>query len=175
MLDTAMKVSLTLIAFDKMSRVIKDAVKVLGSATKFTMMASNGYTGYSDMDKLAESDGLLLTFTGLSMEGIAALGGKPAEFIKAYQAKYGKPIDGAWALNGVTAFQAILSAVQQSGGTRKGAVDAVFGGKVKVAAADSVMGVGVEFDSNGDIASKVVTVQTVTGGKEVDLKPWTVK
>ena len=157
-------------------QLVKDAVAVLGKPTEFVMMAPDGFTGYPDLQKLPEAEGLYLSFTGLSQDGILAAGGKAAEFIAAYEAKYGAKPVGSFSIYGGAALQVILAAIEKSDGTRAGVTNAVFSGDgITISAADSVTGAEVKIDpATGDVVTKTITIQILTGGVETDVMPWAI-
>ncbi len=157
-------------------QLVKDAVAVLGKPTEFVMMAPDGFTGYPDLQKLPEAEGLYLSFTGLSQDGILAAGGKAAEFIAAYEAKYGAKPVGSFSIYGGAALQVILAAIEKSDGTRAGVTNAVFSGDgITISAADSVTGAEIKIDpATGDVVTKTITIQILTGGVETDVMPWAI-
>ncbi len=158
-------------------QLVKDAVAVLGTPAEFVTMAPDGFTGYPDLQQLPEAEGLLLSFTGLSQDGILAAGGKAAEFVAAYEAKYGAKPVGSFSIYGGAALQVILAAIEKSDGTRAGVTNAVFSGEgITISAADSVTGAEIKIDpASGDVVSKTITIQIMTGGAETDLMPWEIK
>jgi len=158
-------------------QLVKDAAKVLGKATAFVTMAPDGFTGYPDLQALPEAEGLLLSFTGLSQDGILAAGGSAADFVKAYEAKYGAKPVGSFSIYGGAALQVILAAIEASDGTRKGVNDAVFGGAgITIPADKAVTGAEIKIDpASGDVTTKTVTIQIMTGGAETDVMPWAIK
>ena len=122
-------------------QLIKDKVAVLGDNSEVRLMGSDGFTGYPDLLALPQSQGLYLTFSGLTTDQLIAAGGPPARLIEAYQARYGHPPVGNYALYGVAAMQVVLAAVAQSDGTRKSVTDAVFAGQgLTIPASESVTG-----------------------------------
>ena len=157
-------------------QLVKDAVAVLGTPSEFVMMAPDGFTGYPDLQGLPEAEGLLLSFTGLSQDGILAAGGKAAEFIAAYEAKYGAKPVGSFSIYGGAALQVILAAIEKSDGTRAGINNAVFSGDgITISAADSVTGAEVKIDpATGDVVAKTITIQVLKGGVETDVMPWAI-
>ena len=157
-------------------QLVKDAVAVLGKPTEFVMMAPDGFTGYPDLQKLPEAEGLYLSFTGLSQDGILAAGGKAAEFIAAYEAKYGAKPVGSFSIYGGAALQVILAAIEKSDGTRAGVTNAVFSGDgITISAADSVTGAEIKIDpATGDVVTKTITIQVLKGGVETDVMPWAI-
>jgi len=158
-------------------QLVKDAVAVLGTPAEFVMMAPDGFTGYPDLQALPEAEGLLLSFTGLSQDGILAAGGKAADFVAAYEAKYGAKPVGSFSIYAGAALQVILAAIEKSDGTRASITNAVFSGDgITIPASDSVTGAEVKIDpATGDVVSKTITIQIMKGGAETDLMPWEIK
>lgn len=158
-------------------QLVKDAVSVLGSASEFVMMGSNGFVGYPDFLALPEAEGFLLTFSGLSQKAIAEKGGAAADFLAAYKAKYNAEPVSAFSIYGGAALQVILAAIEASDGTRAGVNNAVFSGAgISVPADKSLLGTEIAIDpATGDIKTASVTIYVVQGGAEVDLMPWEVK
>jgi len=158
-------------------QLVKDAVAVLGTPAEFVTMAPDGFTGYPDLQQLPEAEGLLLSFTGLSQDGILAAGGKAAEFVAAYEAKYGSKPVGSFSIYGGAALQVILKAIELSDGTRAGVTNAVFSGEgITIPASESVTGAEIKIDTaSGDVVTRTITIQIMTGGAETDLMPWEIK
>lgn len=158
-------------------QLVKDAVAVLGTPAEFVTMAPDGFTGYPDLQQLPEAEGLLLSFTGLSQDGILAAGGKAAEFVGAYEAKYGSKPVGSFSIYAGAALQVILAAIEKSDGTRAGVTNAVFSGEgITIPADVSVTGAEIKIDpASGDVVTKTITIQIMKGGAETDLMPWAVK
>ena len=136
-------------------QLIKDKVAVLGDNDgDVKLMAPDGFTGYPDMLKLPESEGMYLTFAGLdpgrAASRPAAAGGK---LFEAYKAKYGEDPDGSLPAVRRAAMQVILAAIEKSDGTRKGVTEAVFEGEgITIPADQSVVGKEIKIDpATGDI------------------------
>ena len=153
-------------------QLVKDKVAVLGDNTKVKLMAPDGFTGYPDLLKLPQADGMYLTFAGLSSDQLAAGDGPAKKLLASFKQKYGKAPTGNYPLYGVAAMQVILAAIAKSDGTRKGVNDAVFSGSgIDIPKADSVTGKEIKIDpTTGDTGAKDVTVEVVKGGKETFLK-----
>jgi branched-chain amino acid transport system substrate-binding protein len=159
-------------------QLIKDKVAVLGSNSgAVKLIAPDGFTGYPDMLKLKEADGMYLSFAGLTTDELVKSGGVTADLIKAYKEKYGADPIGSYPLLAVGATQVILAAIEKSDGTRKGVNDAVFSGEgITIPKDQSVLGREIKIDpATGDTASRDVTVELVKGGKETYLKTQTVQ
>jgi branched-chain amino acid transport system substrate-binding protein len=155
--------------------LLNDKVTVLGDNKTVVLLGPDGFTGYPDLLANPNSEGMWLTFAGLSSELLLQNGGKPADFLNAYKAKYNADPVGSYPLYGVAALQIILEAIKNSDGTRKGVNDAVFSTGVTVAAADSVLGKEMTIDTaTGDVNVRDITVELVTGGVETTHKAWPV-
>jgi branched-chain amino acid transport system substrate-binding protein len=151
-------------------QLVKDKVSVLGDNSAVKLLGPDGFTGYPDLDKQPQSQGMYLTFAGLSTEQLVAGGGAAARLIDAYKAKYGGPPATNYALYGVAAVQVILAAIAKSDGTRKGVTAAAFGG-IDIPADQSVLGKEIKIDpSTGDTNNKDISVLLMKGNKETFLK-----
>jgi len=157
-------------------QLTKDKVAVLGSNEAVKLIAPDGFTGYPDFLKLAESGGAYLTFAGLSTDPLRAAGGKPAKFLDDYKAKYGADVRTSYALYGVQALQVILAAIEKSDGTRAGVRNAVFeGAGISIPADTAIIGKQATIDpATGDISAKDISVELVKDGKETFHKAWPV-
>lgn len=157
--------------------LVRDKVKVLGDNKTVKMMGPDGFTGYPDLLAQPEAEGMLLTFAGLAQDVLFSQGGKAAEFLKAYEEKYGKPVASSYALYGVAAIQVILKAIEASDGTRASINAAVFSGAgVTVSAEESILGKELKIDpATGDVNAIDITVLEVTGGAEKTLTTWAVQ
>src|SRR5262249_38765425 len=109
-------------------QLVKDKVSVLGDNTKVKFLAPDGFTGYPDLDKQPQSQGMYLSFAGLSTSQLVKNGGSAAQLITAYKQKYGSEPRTNYALYGVAAGQAILPAIAKSDGTRDSVTSQGFSG-----------------------------------------------
>jgi branched-chain amino acid transport system substrate-binding protein len=157
-------------------QLMKDKFTILGDNNAVKVIAPDGFTGYPNFNKLPESQGVYLTFAGLSTDVLKANGGVPAKFLSDYQAKYGQAPASSYALYGVQALQVILAAIAASDGTRDGVRKAVFSGSgITIAADKAVVGKGISIDpATGDVNAKDITVEVVKGNDETFLKAWPV-
>jgi branched-chain amino acid transport system substrate-binding protein len=153
-------------------QLVKDKVAVLGDQKTVPMMAPDGFTGYPELQKLPEGEGLYLSFTGLTVDQLKAAGGAAAKLLEAYKAKYGADLTTSFALYGVAATQVIVAAIAKSDGTRKSVTDAVLSGDgITIPAETSVTGKELKIDpKTGDITSQDISILQLTGGKETFLK-----
>jgi branched-chain amino acid transport system substrate-binding protein len=151
-------------------QLVKDKTSVLGDNNAVKLLGPDGFTGYPDLDKQPQSQGMYLTFAGLSTEQLVTGGGAAAKMIDAYKAKYGGPPATNYALYGVAAVQVILAAIAKSDGTRKGVTAAAFGG-IDIPADQSMLGKEIKIDgSTGDTNNKDISVLLMKGNKETFFK-----
>ncbi len=157
-------------------QLVKDKVSVLGDNTAVKLIGPDGFTGYPDLDKLAEGQGMYLSFAGLSTSQLVAGGGAGAKLLAAYKTKYGTDPTTDYALYGVAAIQVIVKAVAGSDGTRAGVLKQVFGGSgITISATDSVLGKELVIDpKTGDVSAKDISILQLMNNKEGFLKAWPV-
>jgi branched-chain amino acid transport system substrate-binding protein len=154
-------------------QLIKDKVAVLGpNDGPVKLFAPDGFTGYPDMVKLPEAQGMYLTFAGLTYDELAKAGGAGVKLVDAYREKYGKNPEGSYPLYGVAAMQVILAALEKSDGTRKGVTEAVLSGEgITIPADQSVLGKEIKIDpATGDTTAKDLTVEIVKDNEEAFFK-----
>jgi branched-chain amino acid transport system substrate-binding protein len=150
-------------------QVVKDKVAVLGpNSGGVKLFAPDGFTGYTDFQKLPEAEGTYLTFAGLTTEQLREGGGAGAKLLDAYKEKYGADPGTNYALYGVSAVQVILEAIEKSDGTRKSVRDAIFEGDgLTISATDSVLGKEIKIDPKaGDVNAIDISVVIMTSGVE---------
>jgi branched-chain amino acid transport system substrate-binding protein len=156
-------------------QLVKDKVAVLGDNKAVKLMAPDGFTGYPDLLKLPQAEGMYLTFAGLSSDALPT-DGPAAKITDAFKAKYGRAPSGSYPLYGVAAFQVIMAAIAKSDGTRAGVTNAVLSGDgITIPVTESVTGKEIKINpATGDTSAKDITVEIVKGGKETFVKPETV-
>jgi branched-chain amino acid transport system substrate-binding protein len=157
-------------------QLVKDKVAVLGDNSKVPMMGPDGFTGYPELNKLPEGQGMYLSFPGLTNQDLRAQGGAAAKLLDAYKAKYGSDPASSYALYGVAAVQVILQAISQSDGTRKSVTDQVFSGAgITIPADVSAIGKEIKIDpATGDVNVIDITIEQIKGNAETTLKAWPV-
>ena len=153
-------------------QLVKDKVKVLGDNTKVMLMGPDGFSGYTDLQKQKEAEGMYLSFAGLDTESLRKNGGGAAKFLDAYKAKYGADPSTSYALYAVAAVQVILKAIEGSDGSRKSITDQVFGGAgITIPADVSVIGKEIIIDpKTGDTNNKDISILQLTSGVEKFVK-----
>ena len=153
-------------------QLIKDKVAVMGDNEAVKFMGPDGFTGYPELVKLPQAQGMYLSFTGLTTEELKAKGGAAGKLLDAYKAKYGSDPASSFAIYGVAAVQVILEAIKKSDGTRKSVNDQVFSGSgITIPADVSAIGEAFTIDpATGDTSVKNVTIEVVKDNKETTLK-----
>src|SRR5262249_41206164 len=146
----------------------KDKVSVLGDNNKVKFLAPDGFTGYPDLDKQPQSQGMYLSFAGLSTEQLVKGGGAAAQLITAYKQKYGSSPRTNYALYGVAAVQAILAAITKSDGTRQSVTSQVFSGSgIDIPASQSVLGKEIKIDpQTGDTNNRDISILLMKNNQE---------
>jgi branched-chain amino acid transport system substrate-binding protein len=157
-------------------QLVKDKVSILGDNSKVKLIGPDGFTGYPDLDSLAQGQGMYLTFAGLSTSQLVAGGGPGATLLNAYKTKYGANPSTDYALYGVAAIQVIVEAISKSDGTRAGVLKQVFGsGGIDIPAAQSVLGKEIKIDpTTGDVGEKDISILQLAKNQEGFLKAWPV-
>ena len=160
-------------AFDSNGdQLIKDKVAVLGDNSTVKLMGPDDFTGYPELNKMADAQGMYLTFPGLSTDQLRLKGGAGATLLDTYKKTYNMNPASDYALYGVAAVQVILAAIEKSDGTRKGVSNAVFSGDgITIPAGESVLGKELKIDpKTGDVNVKDITVEVLKGNTETFLK-----
>jgi len=155
-------------------QLVKDKVSVLGDNATVKMMGPDGFTGYPELNKLPEGQGMYLSFPGLTNDDLRKQGGAAAKLLDDYKAKYGADPASSYALYGVAAVQVILEAIKNSDGTRKSVTDQVFSGSgITVPADISAIGKEIKIDpATGDVNLLDMTIEVIKGNAETTLKGW---
>jgi len=155
-------------------QLVKDKVAVLGDNATVKLIGPDGFTGYPDLDKLPQAEGMYLSFAGLDQSQVAQAGGAGAKLLQAYKAKYNADPPSSYVAYGVQALQVILAAIAKSDGTRKGVRDAVFEGDgITVSASDAVLAKDIKIDpKTGDVSAVDISILQMKSQKETFLKPF---
>jgi len=139
------------------------------------LIAPDGFTGYPTVQKLAEAQGMYISFAGLPASELIKAGGAGAKFVTDFKAKYGHDPASAYAIYGAAAAQYIMAAIAASDGTRKGVRDAAFSGKITIPADQSIIGKEFSIDAkSGDVSVRDMSIQLLKDNVETFLKPWPV-
>jgi branched-chain amino acid transport system substrate-binding protein len=153
-------------------QLVKDKFSVLGDNNKVKFLGPDGFTGYPDLDKQPQSQGMYMTFAGLDTAQLTKNGGAAAALINAYKQKYGSEPRTDYALYGVAAVQVILAAIAKSDGSRQSVISQVFsGGGIDIPADQSMLGKEIKIDpTTGDTNNKDISVLRMQNNKETYFK-----
>jgi branched-chain amino acid transport system substrate-binding protein len=130
------------------AQVIKDKVAVLGDNEKVKLFAPDGFTTQQTIDEAKDAAaGMYMSVVG---QPIDAFKGRAKEFAEKFAADYlnGKPID-PYAIYGGAAADVVLTAIEQSDGTRADVIAKMFAYKND----DSLLG-PISFNEQGDIVGQ---------------------
>jgi branched-chain amino acid transport system substrate-binding protein len=149
-------------------QLVKDKVSVLGdNLTGVKLMGPDGFTNYPQLDKLAQGQGMYLSFAGLSIDQLVAAGGAAAKLLTDYKTEYKSEPAGSYALYGVAAMQVILAAIEKSDGTRKSVTDQIFTSGITIPADKSVLGKEIKIDpATGDTSAIDLSILVLKDNKE---------
>jgi len=149
-------------------QLVKDKVAVLGDNEAVPMIGPDGFTGYPELQKLPQGQGMYLTFAGLSNDQLREAGGSAAKLLDDYKAKYGSDPSTSFALYGVAAMQVILAAIEKSDGTRTSITEQVFSGEgITIPADKSAIGKEIKIDpATGDTSAIDISVLVIKDDKE---------
>jgi branched-chain amino acid transport system substrate-binding protein len=154
-------------------QLIKDKVKVLGpndGAVK--LIGPDGFTGYPEVQKMPEAQGMYISFAGIPSGELVKQGGFGGTFVTDFKTKYGHDPASSYSIYGAAATQLILAAIAKSDGTRKGVTEAAFSG-ITIPADQSILGKEFGIDpTTGDVTVKDMSFNIVKDNAEVFLKPW---
>ena len=100
-------------------KLIKDKIAVLGPNSGVKLLAPDGFTPFTEVDKAgtAATTGMYVTVAGSSANALAAQGGRGAEFIEAYKTEYG--VDRRRAVHGLCRAGGRGAARRDRGGGRR--------------------------------------------------------
>jgi len=153
-------------------QLVKDKFSVLGDNSKVKLLAPDGFTGYPDLDKQPQSQGMYMSFAGLATSELTKNGGAAQQLITAYKQKYGSDPRTNYALYGVAAVQAVLAAIAKSDGTRESVTNQVFTGSgIDIPASQSMLGKEIKIDpQTGDTNNKDISILLMKNNQETYLK-----
>ncbi len=153
-------------------QVIKDKVKVLGpndGAVK--LIGPDGFTGYPELRKMPEAQGMYISFAGVPSGELVKQGGFGGTFVTDFKTEYGHDPASFYSIYGAAATQLIMAAIAKSDGTRKSITEAAFSG-ITVPADQSILGKEFGIDAMGDVTVKDMSFNLMKDNQETFLKPW---
>ena len=70
-------------------QLLQDKANILGDNNKVMMIASDGWTGYGDLNTLPQAQGMYATFAGLTLSELLKSSPAAVKLVAAYHTKYG--------------------------------------------------------------------------------------
>jgi len=133
---------------------LKDKFAVLGSNEDVPLLAPDGFTPFTEVDKAgtAATTGMFITVAGASADALAAEGGKGAEFVNAYKEKYGVTRVEPYTAYAAQAAQVLIDAIAAAGDDRQAVIDNILGSDI-----DGILG-QFSINDEGDVNSGAITV-----------------
>lgn len=135
-------------------KLIKDKYAVLGSNEDVPLLAPDGFTPFTEVDKAGKdaTTGMYVTVAGSSASALVEQGGQGAEFIDAYQAEFGVDRVEPYTAYAAQAAQILLNAIAEGGDSREDVIAAMHDIDV-----DGILG-QFSINENGDVSSGAITV-----------------
>jgi branched-chain amino acid transport system substrate-binding protein len=153
-------------------QLVKDKVKVLGPNTgAVKLVAPDGFTGYPELRKMPEAQGMYISFAGIPSGELVKQGGFGGQFVTDFKTTYGHDPASFYSIYGAAATQIILAAIAKSDGTRKSINAAAFSG-ISIPADQSILGKEFGIDKTGDVTVKDMSFNLMKDNQETYLKPW---
>jgi branched-chain amino acid transport system substrate-binding protein len=153
-------------------QLIKDKVKVLGPNTgAVKLVAPDGFTGYPELHKMPEAQGMYISFAGIPAGELVKQGGFGGTFVTDFKTAYGHDPASFYSIYGAAATRIILAAIAKSDGTRKSVTEAAFSG-LTIPADQSILGKEFGIDKTGDVTVKDMSFNLMKDNNEQFLKPW---
>jgi branched-chain amino acid transport system substrate-binding protein len=135
-------------------KLLKDKYAVLGSNEEVPLLAPDGFTPFTEVDKAGKdvSTGMYITVAGSSASALEAEGGQGAEFIKNYKEEYGVARVEPYTAYAAQAVQVLLDAIASAGDSRADVIAAIHNVDV-----DGILG-QFAINESGDVDSGAITV-----------------
>jgi branched-chain amino acid transport system substrate-binding protein len=135
-------------------KLLKDKFAVLGSNEEVPLLAPDGFTPFTEVDKAGKdvSTGMFITVAGSSAAALEAQGGKGAEFIAAYKDQYGVGRVEPYTAYAAQAAQVLLDSIAENGDSRADVIAGIHDVDV-----DGILG-QFSINANGDVNSGAITV-----------------
>ncbi|MBA2641822.1 MAG: branched-chain amino acid ABC transporter substrate-binding protein [Actinobacteria bacterium] len=140
-------------------KLLKDKVAVLGPNSGVKLLAPDGFTPFTEVDKAgsAVTEDMYVTVAGSSADALVAEGGAGREFINAFKAETGVGRVEPYTAYAAQAAQVLLDAIAAAGNDRAATIDNILGAEI-----DGILG-QFTINEEGDVSSGAITVY---GGPE---------
>jgi branched-chain amino acid transport system substrate-binding protein len=135
-------------------KLLKDKFAVLGGNDEVPLLAPDGFTPFTEVDKAGTpvTTGMFITVAGSSADALAAQGGAGADFVEAYKAEYGVDRVEPYTAYAAQAAKILLDAIAEAGDDRAGVIAAMHDIDV-----DGILG-QFSINEKGDVSSGAITV-----------------
>ena len=136
-------------------KLLKDKFAVLGGNDEVPLLAPDGFTPFTEVDKAGTpaTTGMFITVAGSSADALAAKGGASADFIEAYKAEFGVDRVEPYTAYAAQAAQVLLQSIAASDGSREDIIAKMIPTEVT----DGILG-SFTIDEGGDVNSGAITV-----------------
>ena len=135
-------------------KLLKDKFAVLGGNDEVPLLAPDGFTPFTEVDKAGAgaTTGMFVTVAGSSADALAAAGGAGADFVEAYKAEFGVGRVEPYTAYAAQAVQVLLNAIAEAGDDRAAVIAGIHSVDV-----DGILG-QFTINENGDVNSGAITV-----------------
>jgi branched-chain amino acid transport system substrate-binding protein len=136
-------------------KLIKDKYAVLGSNEEFPLLAPDGFTPFTEVDKAgkAQTTGMFVTVAGSSASALEQQGGRGADFLEAYKQEYGVQRVEPYTAYAAQAAEVLLDAIEAAGDDRQAIIDNIIPSEVP----EGILG-KFSLNEEGDVNTGAVTV-----------------
>jgi branched-chain amino acid transport system substrate-binding protein len=136
-------------------KLIKDKFAVLGGNDEVRLLAPDGFTPFTEVDKAGEAatTGMFVTVAGSSADALVTEGGRGREFINAFKADTGVGRVEPYTAYAAQAAEVLLDAIEASGDDRAGIIENTH----NVTIEDGILGT-FSINAEGDVNTGAITV-----------------
>ena len=136
-------------------KLIKDKFAVLGSNEQVPLLAPDGFTPFTEVDKAgtAATEGMFITVAGSSANALVAEGGRGREFVNAFKADTGVERVEPYTAYAAQAAEVLLDAIEAAGDDRAAIIENILGSTHE----DAILGT-FELNQEGDVSTGAITV-----------------
>jgi branched-chain amino acid transport system substrate-binding protein len=136
-------------------KLIKDKFAVLGDNEEVKLLAPDGFTPFTEVDKAgtAATTGMFVTVAGSSANALVSEGGRGREFINAFKADTGVERVEPYTAYAAQAAEVLLDAIEAAGDDRQAIIDNILGASFE----DGILG-SFTLSAEGDVSTGAITV-----------------
>ena len=136
-------------------KLIKDKFAVLGSNEQVPLLAPDGFTPFTEVDKAgtAATAGMFITVAGSSANALVAEGGRGREFVNAFKADTGVERVEPYTAYAAQAAEVLLDAIEAAGDDRAAIIENILGSTHE----DAILGT-FQLNQEGDVSTGAITV-----------------